>query len=101
MQIEQGSAPSGTYGDHRLLSLDDDLFTAYFDRHPFKLTHNLVTHPLFQLPRLAELAGVLQAPILYFRPDHAINQVDAVPTQGKSTFTMRGLARPTLPPLQT
>ena len=101
MQIEQGSAPSGTYGDPRLLSLDDDLFTAYFDRHPFKLTHNLVTHPLLQLPRLVELAGVLKAPILYFRADHAINQVDDGPTQGKRTFTERGLARPTLSPVET
>ena len=40
----------------RLLSLDDDMFTAYFDRRPFKIGHNLVGHPLLQLPRLVELA---------------------------------------------
>jgi hypothetical protein len=84
-----------------LLSLDDDLFAAYFDRHPFKITHNLVDHPLLQLPRLVELARVLAAPILYFRADHAINQVDDGPSDRKKTFVERGLARPDLSPVET
>lgn len=78
-----------------LLCLDEDLFAAYFDRRPFKITHNLVKHPLLQLPRLVELARVLAAPILYFHADHAINQVDAA-SPARRTFVDRGLARPEL-----
>ena len=51
-------------GDRRLLTLDDDLFVAYFDRHPFKIKHALVGHPLLQLPRLVELARSQASPIL-------------------------------------
>jgi Cupin-like domain len=86
--------------EHRLLSLDDDLFTAYFDRYPFKMTHNLVGHPLLQLPRLIELARSLGHPILYFRGDHAINQVDA-DSSARRTFIDRKLARPELSPVET
>jgi hypothetical protein len=86
--------------DRNLLSLDDDLFTAYFDRHPFKITHNLVGHPLLQLPRLIELARSLGHPILYFRGDHAINQVDS-DSGARRTFIERKLARPELSPVET
>ena len=86
-----------------LLELDDDLFTAHFDRHPFTVTHDLVRHPLLQLPRLVELARSLGSPILYFRGDHAINQVDDAPAdQGtKRTFVDRRLERPPLSAAET
>jgi hypothetical protein len=86
-----------------LLSLDDDLFTAYFDRHPFKITHDLVTHPLLQLPRLVELARTLNRPILYFNGGHAINQVDAAAGRldAKHTFVDRKLSAPELSAVET
>jgi hypothetical protein len=84
----------------KLLELDEDLFTAYFDRYPFKITHDLVGHPLLQLPRLIELARSLGHPILYFRGDHAINQVDDQSGE-KRTFVDRKLARPDLSAVET
>jgi hypothetical protein len=85
-------------GARELLSLDDDLFSAYFDRHPFKITHDLAGHPLLQLPRLIQLARSFGQPILYFRGDHSINQVDAGDGANcaKQTFMDRKLARPEL-----
>jgi len=83
-----------------LLALDEDLFTAHFDRYPFKIAHNLAGHPLLQIPRLVELARSLGHPILYFRGDHAINQVDEG-SAGKRTFTDRNLARPDLSAVET
>src|ERR1700761_5636716 len=82
-----------------LLTLDDDLFTAYFDRYPFKITHDLTNHPLLQLPRLIELARSLGHPILYFKGDQAINQVDAG-SNAKRTFIDRKLERPDLTPVE-
>ena len=89
--------------ESRLLSLDDDMFTAYFDRQPFKIAHNLVGHPLLQLPRLVELAQSLASPVLYFKGDHAINQVDTAADSGgaKRTFVDRKLARPELSAVET
>jgi hypothetical protein len=84
----------------KLLALDEDLFTAYFDRYPFKIAHDLAGHPLLQLPRLIELARSLGHPILYFRGDHAINQVDDQ-SGDKRTFADRKLARPDLSPVET
>jgi hypothetical protein len=89
--------------DRKLLSIDDDMFTAYFDRHPFKISHDLVKHPLLQLPRLVELARSLDRPILYFKGDHAINQVDAAVGSDESnrTFLDRKLSRPELSATET
>jgi hypothetical protein len=85
-----------------LLSLDDDLFSAYFDRHPFKIAHQLVGHPLLQLPRLVELARSLNRPILYFKGDHSIDQVGATGAQkSERTFVGRQLARPELSAAET
>src|SRR2546423_10382930 len=87
----------------KLLSVDDDIFSAYFDRHPFKIAHDLVKHPLLQLPRLVELARSLAGTILYFRGDHAINQVDTADGSGESkrTFLDRKLSRPALSATET
>src|ERR1700744_3758023 len=60
--------------DRKLLSVDDDMFTAYFDRHPFKISHDLVNHPLLQLPRLVELARSLDALFWYLEGDMEINR---------------------------
>ncbi len=42
-----------------LLNIDNAIFQTDFARRPFRIEHNLVDHPLFQLPRLIELAGAL------------------------------------------
>ena len=84
-----------------LLSLDEDLFTAYFDRYPFKITHNLVGHPLLELPRLVELARSLKGAILYFRGEQSINQVAAGDDNSSRTFVSRQLARPDLSAVDT
>jgi hypothetical protein len=100
MEIASTPAESFQVAERKLLTLDDDLFTAYFDRYPFKITHDLVGHPLLQLPRLIELARSLGHPILYFRGDHAINQVDP-DSNTKHTFVDRKLARPELSAVET
>jgi hypothetical protein len=90
--------------DASLLDLEGAPFAADFDRRPFKVRHGLATHPLFSLPRLVRLAGALDTPILYFRGDHAVNQVDTASSVGagrKRTFVNRGLARPDLSPDET
>jgi len=43
----------------RLLEVDPEVFGAYFDRKPFHVRHRLAGHPLFELPRLLELACAL------------------------------------------
>lgn len=85
-----------------LLTLDGAMFKAHFDRHPFKIIHNLVGHPLLEIPRLIQLARVLSGSILYFKGDQAINQVDptAGPKSSKRTFLERGLSRPMLSPTE-
>ena len=98
-QTANGQTANGS--GRRLLSLDDGMFAASFDRHPFKITHNLVGHPLLQLPRLVELARVLKSPILYFRGDHAINQFDGGPTDSERSLVGLKLARPELSPVET
>jgi hypothetical protein len=77
------------------MQLDAAPFATDFDRRPFKIRHELENHPLFTLPRLVELARSLDSPVLYFRGDHSINQVDEAPGK-KRTFVDRGLERPEL-----
>jgi hypothetical protein len=103
MATVSNSFQASSNDDRKLLSIDDDMFTAYFDRHPFKISHDLVNHPLLQLPRLVELARSLDSPILYFRGDHEINQVDAAVGSGelKRTFSDRKLSRPALSATET
>ena len=76
-----------------LMQLDAAPFATDFDRRPFKIRHELENHPLFTLPRLVGLARSLDSPVLYFRGDHSINQVDEAPGK-KRTFVDRGLERP-------
>jgi hypothetical protein len=78
-----------------LLALDEAAFATHFERRPFKIAHDLASHPLLQLPRLIQYAQSLDRPILYFRGDLAINQ--AVATGGaRRTFIDKRLARPAL-----
>ncbi len=85
-------------GGRQFLSLDEEAFRTHFERRPFKIVHRLAAHPLLQLPRLVEYAQSLDRPILYFRGDHAINQVDDTPGIGraKRTFVDRHLPGPAL-----
>jgi hypothetical protein len=39
-----------------LITVDPEIFRAYFDQKPFHVRHALTDHPLFALPRLLELA---------------------------------------------
>ena len=53
-----------------LLSLDEDVFRARFDRRPFTISHDLVDHPLLTLPSLIELSKRLpEGNIRYNRGD--------------------------------
>jgi hypothetical protein len=100
-----GSDPYGfrpSRGDGKLLLVDADMFDAYFDRHPFKISHSLVNHPLLQLPRLVELARSLDRPILYFKGNQSINQVDVDESgEAKRTFLDREFSRPELSATET
>lgn len=78
------------------LEIDAARFARDYDRRPFKIGHRLVGHPLLALPRLVELAQGLAGSVLYFRADHAINQVDESAPLQKHTFVNRDLARPPL-----
>ena len=45
--------------DTHLLGLDRPAFDAHFGKEPFAIRHGLVGHPLFEVPRLLELAKFL------------------------------------------
>ena len=49
-----------------LLTVDREVFGAYFDRKPFHVAHALADHPLFALPRLMELARWLPEPFVEY-----------------------------------
>jgi hypothetical protein len=42
-----------------IIEINREIFSAYFDRKPFHVTHGLASHPLFSLPRLVALAREL------------------------------------------
>jgi hypothetical protein len=42
-----------------MLQVDPQVFAAYFNRKPFRVRHRLCGHPLFELPRLLQLARTL------------------------------------------
>ena len=99
--IPHSTEVNATMAAANLLSLDEDLFTAHFDRYPFKITHNLVGHPLLELPRLVELARSLKGAILYFKGEQSINVVRAGDDKASRTFVGRQLARPDLSAVDT
>lgn len=53
-------------GADRLLDFDPETFRAHFNREPFLFRHHLSDHPLFRLPRLAELARTLPPSIVEY-----------------------------------
>jgi hypothetical protein len=64
----------GTGAAEPLLELPRDRFPELFDRQPFLVRHKLSDHPLFQLPRLVELAKSLPPEFIeYYRGDVSIN----------------------------
>jgi hypothetical protein len=57
------------------LEIDSEIFRENFDREPFRIRHRLAEHPLFQLPRLVELARTLPAKhVEYSAGNLAVNQ---------------------------
>lgn len=87
--------------DSGLVSFDPAIFATHFDRKPFKVRHQLANHPLLQVPRLVRLARDLGGPIMYFRGDHSINQVDGEAPMGKTNLIDRKLAAPAWTPAET
>jgi Cupin-like domain len=79
--------------EHRQLSIDEPLFRASYNRHPFELTHRLHEHDRFSLPSLFELVRRLPESFVVcrpglvpdgadfdssFRPDSALDLEDAL-----------------------
>lgn len=92
-----------------MLVIHSEEFAANFNKKAFKMGHTLVGHPLFELPRLVQLAQRLSPAdgansVLYFRGDNAINQFEAHsaatspkgPKGLRQTFVARNLERPNL-----
>ncbi len=50
----------------RFLDIDPETLRTHFNRKPFVFRHNLSDHPLFRLPRLAELARTLPPSIVEY-----------------------------------
>jgi len=50
----------------RFLDIDPETFRTHFNRKPFLFRHHLSDHPLFRLPRLAELARTLPPSIVEY-----------------------------------
>jgi len=44
----------------RVVTINADDYRQKFDRKPFRFTHNLASHPLFELPKLIQLAEFLR-----------------------------------------
>lgn len=62
---------------HSILQGDPSIFQERFDRRPFPLTHSLSGHPLFELPRLLQLAEFLKSDphhVLYDAGDIRVEQ---------------------------
>jgi hypothetical protein len=49
-----------------VLDIDPEIFRTHFNRRPFLFRHSLSDHPLFKLPRLAELAKTLPPGIVEY-----------------------------------
>jgi hypothetical protein len=62
-----------------LLKIDASAFREHFGARPFAIRHQLTDHPLFQLPRLIELAGALPAHrVEYNAGDIPVNSAPAL-----------------------
>jgi hypothetical protein len=60
---------------HRGIDIEAEMFRTHFERAPFLVHHDLVTHPLLQLPRLVELAAALpKEEVEYNNGDIPLNQ---------------------------
>jgi len=67
MQAEDSGIDARESGQAlRCLDIDPETFRSHFNREPFLFRHKLSNHPLFQLPRLAELAGTLPPSIVEY-----------------------------------
>jgi len=74
MQAENraGASSSGTlraggpFAAARFLDIDPETFRTHFNRKPFLFRHHLSDHPLFKLPRLAELARTLPPSVVEY-----------------------------------
>ena len=64
------------------LEIDADEFRENFDRGPFRIRHRLADHPLFQLPRLVELARELPPEFVEYNAGNLdVNQDPALTPQ--------------------
>ena len=74
---------------HRIFNHSSGEFAGQFNRLPFEISHNLGNHPLFELPRLVELAKTLWALVgskVIFQDGNASfeNRWDEIPTKAIS-----------------
>jgi hypothetical protein len=68
----------------RFLDIDPETFRTHFNRKPFLFRHHLSDHPLFRLPRLAELARTLPPSIVEY---NAGKIPVSLPDQDKTPYT--------------
>jgi hypothetical protein len=76
-QLVAGTAPQASPAPltARLVDVDPDVFRARFNRIPYLVGHRLVGHPLFELPRLVELARSLpEKYVEYYAGNAAVSQ---------------------------
>src|SRR5882762_7283936 len=76
-QADSQRAPHG-----RLLEADAGQFRNNFNVRSFMFRHNMCGHPLFQLPRLATLAG---------KESTVVTKFTAMPQERRLADTVRGL----------
>src|SRR5258706_12172844 len=69
---------------NRFLDIDPETFRTDFNRKPFLFRHHLSDHPLFKLPRLAELARTLPPSIVEY---NAGKIPVSLPDQEKTPYT--------------
>lgn len=87
--VERAVAPNlGSTGESaasgRVLEIDPETFRTHFNRTPFLFRHRLSDHPLFRLPRLAELARTLPPSIVEY---NAGNLPVSLPDQENTPYT--------------
>ena len=81
--LESAAASQPAAADS-FLGIDPETFRTHFNRKPFLFRHHLCDHPLFRLPRLAELARTLPPSIVEY---NAGKIPISLPDQDKTPYT--------------